>query len=58
MKTIGRNRMRLGICLLLVVVIGIVAAAFTDNGTVLTAVVSPAFVAFGALLGIHDEGSE
>ena len=55
MKTIGKNRTRLGLGLLVVVVIGIVAASLTDNATLLTAVVPPAFVAFGALLGIHDE---
>ena len=55
MKTIGKNRMVLGVGILVTVVIATIAAMLFSEAAYLAAVVGPAFLAFGHLISKDDD---
>ena len=55
MKTIGKNRMVLGVGILVTVVIATIAAMWFGEAAYLAAVVGPAFLAFGHLISKDDD---
>ena len=55
MKVIGKNRMVLGLGILVTVALAILGAMILDAGIYLSAVVGPAFLAFGHLISKDDD---
>ena len=55
MKTIGKNRMVLGVGILITVIVATVGAMWFDEAGYLAAVVGPAFLAFGHLISKDDD---
>ena len=58
MKVIGKNRMILGMGILVTVSLAIVGAMILDAGIYLSAVVGPAFLAFGHLISKDDDSQK